>query len=393
MRYTKVDSEGKVTEPPASQMAYAALLSGRMSIIAECADSAKLATTIAIRYGVVRRQFSNNGIANGNEKINGSFQKNELETVLLDYKIHQKRLFPLLALTYAMIFASLENYKKYERLMHRFKRGQSDDPADDAAILKQTHGTSAAIKAFFSWRVLDMIERCRQACGGFGYSSYTGLASLFNDVAVHCTWEGDNTIMTLQTGRFLLSAFRDRIERKEKRHSNLSSEMSFLNNFPQILDQKYEKSTKGEITNLNVLAEAFDVIVSHLLAQTGKAFTNAMKMNGVTINEALEKCSMERLAVANFYCVWYLFNCFKEAISKAPEDSKSILTSLCQLYSLTMLSENTTHVIKSGYFSIEDIGHIDQKVTNIPITITINQTCFVDYGSMFYHKAPSYSTC
>jgi len=353
MKYTKVDRNGRVTEPPASQIAYAALLSGRMSIIAECADSAKLSTTIAIRYSTVRRQFNNNtAIAEGKNNDNN---QNGLETALLDYKIHQKRLLPLLSLTYAMIFASLENYEKYEQLMQRFKREHSNNPSEDAALLKYTHGTSAAIKAFFSWRALDMIERCRQACGGFGYSSYTGLASLFNDVAVHCTWEGDNTIMTLQTGRFLLSIFKDKMEGK-----TISSEMSFMNNFPHILNQRFNRS-RDDLVDLNVLDEAFDVIVAYLLSQAGKVFAASTK-RGTNINEALEHCSMERLEVAKFYCVWYLFKCFKRAIEKAPEDSKSILTSLCQLYSMTMLSENASNVVKSGYFNIEDIKNIDQKV-------------------------------
>ena len=37
--------------------------------------------------------------------------------------------------------------------------------------------------------------------GGHGYSKYTGLSGTLQDFAVMCTWEGDNTVMALQTAR------------------------------------------------------------------------------------------------------------------------------------------------------------------------------------------------
>ena len=42
--------------------------------------------------------------------------------------------------------------------------------------LKETHATSAGLKAFCTWACLDTIEVCRQACGGHGYSAYVNLA-------------------------------------------------------------------------------------------------------------------------------------------------------------------------------------------------------------------------
>lgn len=65
------------------------------------------------------------------------------------------------------------------------------------------------VSASRSWNTLELIEQSRQALGGHGYSSYAGLASLYADFAVQCSWEGDNTIMMLQLGRYLISCYRD----------------------------------------------------------------------------------------------------------------------------------------------------------------------------------------
>lgn len=159
-----------------AQLAYGALIFGRTAITRESAECAKKALTIAIRYACIRRQFGGKG---------------GLETKIIDYQTHQQRLIPLLALTYAMAFGSLEIGKIYENQMKMLAETKPHDPAMGKVIdsLKGTHATTAGLKAFCTWRTLDLIEQCRQSLGGLGYSSYAGLATLFQDFAVQCTWE------------------------------------------------------------------------------------------------------------------------------------------------------------------------------------------------------------
>lgn len=52
--------------------------------------------------------------------------------------------------------------------------------------LKETHASSAGLKAFSTWQCLETIDKCRQALGGHGYSAYAGLASMYADQAVQC---------------------------------------------------------------------------------------------------------------------------------------------------------------------------------------------------------------
>jgi acyl-CoA oxidase len=149
-------------------------------MVADSGNVAKKALTIAIRYGAVRRQFSTS-----KDEAKGQ------ETQLLDYTIHQHRLMPLLAQAFAMHFTGVEMIKLYDNLMEKLDRLKPGDKdlQDVLDSLKETHATSAGLKAFCTWNCLNTIEQCRQALGGHGYSSYTGLAQMYNDFAVQCSWE------------------------------------------------------------------------------------------------------------------------------------------------------------------------------------------------------------
>lgn len=56
-KHTQVTRDGTVYDPPLQQLTYGALLGGRVSMVADSANISKKALTIALRYGVVRRQF------------------------------------------------------------------------------------------------------------------------------------------------------------------------------------------------------------------------------------------------------------------------------------------------------------------------------------------------
>ena len=85
------------------------LVQGRVCISGASISAAKTALTIAIRYGLRRRQF---GPADGDE------------VPILDYRTHQRRLMPLLAKTYALHFAQAELAQKFDHVMRQ------QDPPD-----------------------------------------------------------------------------------------------------------------------------------------------------------------------------------------------------------------------------------------------------------------------
>src|SRR2546429_4443898 len=86
------------------------LVSGRVSVAGAGLSASKLAMTIAVRYGLTRRQF----------RAAGSGQ----EVIILDYLQHQRRLLPAPALTYPLHFA----HEAPVESLHRAAAG--DSPAE-----------------------------------------------------------------------------------------------------------------------------------------------------------------------------------------------------------------------------------------------------------------------
>lgn len=87
---------------------------------------------------------------------------------------------------------------------------QQDLANGDLTNLPDLHATSAGLKAICTWYITAALEQARQCMAGHGYSAYSALPTLVADITVNCTWEGDNTVMLLQTAqvRFLPTRLR-----------------------------------------------------------------------------------------------------------------------------------------------------------------------------------------
>ena len=190
-RHAQVDADGNYTsaiENPDRRFftMLGTLVQGRVSVGGAAINASKVALTIAIRYAAQRRQFGAPGSGE--------------EALLLDYRMHQRRLLPLLARTYALHFAQAD-------LVEEFVRVFSDDrdEHDRRALEAQAAGT----KALGTWHATEAIQMCREACGGAGYLAENRLATLKADTDVFTTFEGDNTVLLQLVAKGLLTDYRE----------------------------------------------------------------------------------------------------------------------------------------------------------------------------------------
>lgn len=68
----------------------------------------------------------------------------------------------------------------------------------------ELHALSCCMKAIVSSDGAAGVEVCRLACGGHGFMQSSGLPSTYGFVTAACTYEGENTILLLQTARYLI---------------------------------------------------------------------------------------------------------------------------------------------------------------------------------------------
>ena len=155
------------------------LVGGRITIGLSALSAVKSALTIAIRYGNRRRQFGEPG---------------HPETVLLDYRTHQRRLLPALATSIVLDIA-------LSRMVDRFiamKPGES----------REVEGLAAGLKAYTTWFAQQAITEARECCGGQGFLAINRIAVLRRDIDVWTTFEGDNTVLMQLLAKGLLTGYK-----------------------------------------------------------------------------------------------------------------------------------------------------------------------------------------
>ena len=166
------------------------LIRGRVTVGGSAAAAARVALDIATRYALERRQFEAPGDDN--------------EVLIMDYLVHQRRLFPLIAQSYALQFAQNELVAKCHELQ------TSDDP--DAEEQRELESRAAGLKAANTWHATRAIQEAREACGGAGYLAENRLIALKADTDVFTTFEGDNHVLTQLVAKELLTAYADDIK-------------------------------------------------------------------------------------------------------------------------------------------------------------------------------------
>jgi len=165
------------------------LVQGRVCVGGAGINAAKVALAIAVKYALRRRQFE--------------ASSEEHEELLLDYGMHQRRLLPLLARTYALHFAQ-------EVVASQLHDVFSTDPTGDdeqEQARRELESRAAGTKALGTWHGTRTIQECREACGGAGYLAVNRFAALKADTDVFTTFEGDNHVLLQLVAKGLLTDY------------------------------------------------------------------------------------------------------------------------------------------------------------------------------------------
>ena len=164
------------------------LVRGRVSVGGSARATAEVALTIAGRYALQRRQFGPNP---------------ESEILLADYRVHQRRLLPLIARTYAYRFAQNQLVAR----MHRLQVADEPDPQHQ----RELESRAAGLKVVQTWHASRAIQEAREMCGGAGYMAANRLTTMRGDVDVFTTFEGDNHVLLQLVAKELLTSYASEI--------------------------------------------------------------------------------------------------------------------------------------------------------------------------------------
>lgn len=191
-KFSGVDpSTNEYRKPASASLVYGTLTYVRSTIVQDAGKTLARGVVIATRYCAVRRQF----------KDRDAPPEEKGETQVLNYKMVQIRLLTNLAATFALHFTGkammgqyLANQAKMNTPSDRSgdsKRGAGPEEMQSGSdLLADLHATSCGLKSLASSIAAEGLEVCRRACGGHGYSSFSGIGPFFADYLPTTTWEG-----------------------------------------------------------------------------------------------------------------------------------------------------------------------------------------------------------
>lgn len=327
-RFGDVDEQGNYSSPienPSRRFftMLGTLVGGRVCVPRAGLSAAKVALTIAIRYGLRRRQFA------------PSFT--EQETIILDYPSHQQRLMPLLAKAYALDFA-------LTYLTQRFvNRNESN--------IREIETLAAGMKAYATWFTTHCIQECREACGGKGYLEENRIPDLKADTDIFTTFEGDNTVLMQLVAKGVLSEFRKEFYEEGNlallRYVSTRLSTAIAERNPIAI----RKTDPEHLTDPDFQLSAFRYRERTLLYTLTQRMRGLIR-DGLSAYEAGLRCQPHMINLAEAFVEHIVLDQFYQVIEKVTEPAlEAALKRLASLYALSTIAGHKGWYLEREYLA------------------------------------------
>ena len=269
-KYADVAADGTYTSPIENVnrrffTMLGTLIRGRVTVGGSAGAAARVALDIATRYALQRKQFEAPGGDN--------------EILIMDYLVHQRRLLPLIARSYALQFAQNELVAKCHELQ------TSDDP--DPEEQRELESRAAGLKAANTWHATRAIQEAREACGGAGYLAENRLIALKADTDVFTTFEGDNHVLTQLVAKELLTAYADDVKGMSpvewvRFAANFAGERVMKRTAAEtimqtILDTRQDNEEEGSLFNRGTQVKMFEDREEYMIATVARRLQGKSK--------------------------------------------------------------------------------------------------------------------
>lgn len=326
-RYAKVSKSGEFSKPANDKIGYATMMYVRSKLIDGAWLYLQAPLTIAVRYAAFRKQFKD---SEGTERS------------ILDYQLQLNKILPVMANCYAMNAAGKKIGSLYEGMMKRINE------FEDFSMMNDLHSILSGCKSMFTWDTYNGLEILRQACGGHGFSDYSGMPCMIREYSPNVTLEGDNTIMALQTARYLVKCIN-----KATKGGKLMESVDYLRNYQEVVSvQRCTARTKKDFGSFEVIEKAMQATAINLLWDASQKLVKHVQ-DGMAMKDVWDtKIGISLVEATRAHIYYFTFRCFMEMIKNDAKDEgvKKVLTKLCLFYGINKLLEFPLGLAQSGYF-------------------------------------------
>ncbi|MFD9759387.1 acyl-CoA dehydrogenase family protein [[Kitasatospora] papulosa] len=332
------------------------LVQGRVSVGGAGVNAAKVALTIATKYAVRRRQFD---AAPDTE-----------EQLLLDYGLHQRRLLPLLARTYALHFAQ----DVVRTHLHEVFSGIKDD----AYERRQLESRAAGTKALGTWHATRVVQECREACGGAGYLAVNRFAALKSDSDIFTTFEGDNHVLLQLVAKGLLTHYASEFEDLDQlgmvRHVTglaveavieKTSAHKLLERVRDLLPGGDEWDQEAGLRDSEYQLAMLRYREEHMLAGVARRLKRGIDQKrdpGTVFSQVQDHV----IAVAHAHVERLVLEAFVDKIRAQPEGGNKVaLGLLCDLFALSTIEADRAWFMEHGRLTVQRSKAISREVNDL----------------------------
>ncbi len=327
------------------------LVRGRVTVGGSAGAAARVGLDIATRYALQRRQFEAPGA--------------EREVLIMDYLVHQRRLFPLIAKSYALQFAQNELVGTCHELQ------TADDP--DAEEQRELESRAAGLKAANTWHATRAIQEAREACGGAGYMAENRLIALKADTDVFTTFEGDNHVLTQLVAKSLLTAYADDIKGMSpvewvRFAANFAGKRVMKRTAAQtvmqtILDSRQDNEEEGSLFNRGTQVKMFEDREEYLLSSVARRIQS--KSKEMSAFEAFNSVQDHVLHAAEAHTDCIILEAFVAGIENCEDtEAREILGMVCDLYALSVIEDDKAWFMEHRFLSTERAKAVTRAIND-----------------------------
>ncbi|GAB3582314.1 acyl-CoA dehydrogenase family protein [Calidifontibacter terrae] len=373
-KFADIDDEGRYVSDIAGENArffttIGTLVRGRICVGGGSVSAARKGLAIAVRYGERRRQFDAPGQAQ--------------ETVILDYRAHQRKLLPPLAKAYALQFAQNALTETLQELHGTPLPDGQEHPKE---AIRELESRAAGLKAVSTDFAVQTLQICREACGGAGFIAENQLTQARADVDVFATFEGDNTVLLQLVAKGLLTEY------KEMFGDLAMAELAGLVT-KQVAEGLVERTTgRAGLQRLRDLAKGrdnesamddagwqlsmFEQRADHALETVGKRLRKATKDNGFELFNAAQDHVL-------FAARTHIDRCILEAALEAQDamrddEAKELMGKVVSLYALSSIEDDKGWFLEHGRLNTTRSRLVSSTVNSLCAELRPHASTLVD---------------
>lgn len=346
MKNAQVLKDGTFKKSPNTKLTYGTMVYVRVIIVSMMARNIARAATIAVRYSAVRRQSQP--------------KPGEPEPQILDYVTQQHKLFIAVASSHVIGASAQWLWNLYTEVNKELDTGKIDN-------LPELHALACCLKAVTTADVSGLIEKCRLACGGHGYMQSSGLPQMYSNATAACTYEGENTVLMLQTARWLVKAWEQASKGKP-----LSPTLAYLSD--KTRPQKWDNSVTGII-------KGFERVAAGKLKLSVTSLYN-YKKSGLSPEDAWNRTSVQLVAASEAYCRATLLSTHKSEVDRTSsllsEPVRRVLYQLVELYAIYWALEKLGDLLLYTAITGTDVQELQRMYEELLSKIRPNAIGLVD---------------